>query len=379
MEDFDAAIALLKFHNVGISPKEHFDLFMNIGLFCSMMSSVKKMLIVVVVVLTAMNVSGQSSQLVIKKTGPDYYIEHKVQAKENWYSIGRVYLLSPKVISAFNELSMDKGLSIGQQIKIPLTADNFNQSDNAAFTGPAIVHIVAQGEGLLRLANVYKVTMEQLREWNRLTSDQLKVNSNLIIGFLQAPGAGNIQPASPIVKEAQPIKPSSGDQLQKTNTASENQAQKQTAQKQPVVNTPVSEKPAQPSTTQQQTAQVNASVYSTGTSSAASATGFFAGVFLSQSKEGKQQKMETPAYGVFKSTSGWQDAKYYILMNNVVPGTVVRITSRNTGRQIYAKVLGAVPPGKESEGLLLRISNAAASALGVPNGEPGVFELVWSN
>ena len=89
--------------------------------------------------------------------------------------------------------------------------------------------------------------------------------------------------------------------------------------------------------------------------------------------------METPAYGVFKSTSGWQDAKYYVLMNNVVPGTVLRITSKNTGRQVFAKVLGAVPPGKESEGLLLRISNAAAAALGVPNGEPGVFELVWSN
>jgi LysM repeat protein len=362
-----------------VPSKEHFDLFMNIGLFCSMMSSVKKMLIAIVVVLSAFNVSGQTTQFVIKKSGPDYYLEHKVQAKENWYSIGRVYLLSPKVISVFNELSMDKGLSIGQQIKIPLTADNFNQTDNAAFTGPAIVHIVAQGEGLLRLSNVYKVTMAQLREWNRLTSDQLKVNSSLIIGFLQAPGAGNIQPTNVTNKDNQPVKNLPAEQVLKSNADAERSAQRQTAQRQPAVNASGPEKSAQPSSVQQASAPVNVSASSSSAAPTAAATGFFSGVFLSQSKEGRQQKMETPAYGVFKSTSGWQDSKYYVLMNNVVPGTVIRITSRNTGRQIFAKVLGAVPPGKESEGLLLRISNAAASALGVPNGEPGVFELVWSN
>jgi hypothetical protein len=136
---------------------------------------------------------------------------------------------------------------------------------------------------------------------------------------------------------------------------------------------------AQPKPVQPATKQTAAVVNQTANVGANAGIGYFASLFTSQSKEGKQQKMETPAYGVFKSTSGWQDGKYYVLMNSVVPGTVVQITAKNTGKQLYAKVLGAVPPGKESEGLLLRISNAAASALGVPNGEPGVFELVWSN
>lgn len=77
--------------------------------------------------------------------------------------------------------------------------------------------------------------------------------------------------------------------------------------------------------------------------------------------------MEQPAFGVFKSSSGWQDGKYYVLMNGVVPGTVIKLSSNKTDKTIYAKVLGAVPQGKESEGLVLRISNAAASILGVEN------------
>lgn len=323
--------------------------------------------------------SGQTTKYVIKKTGPDYYLEHKVQPKETWYSVGRAYLLSPKVISAFNELSMDKGLSIGQQIKIPLTADNFNQSDNGAFTGPAIVHVVAQGEGLLRLANVYKVSVAQLKEWNRLTSDQLNLNANVIIGFLQTPGAGDIQPLNQASKETQQVKTPVSDPTPKPVESPKTQTPTP-VQTQQEVSKPIQEKPVQQVVAQKTTPPVSAQKEPAPASvTSATATGYFSGLFQSQSKEGKPQKMETPAYGVFKSTSGWQDAKYYVLMNNVVPGTVLRITSKNTGRQVFAKVLGAVPPGKESEGLLLRISNAAAAALGVPNGEPGVFELVWSN
>ena len=337
------------------------------------MSFVKSLLLILIASFFSTNVVGQSTEFVIKKTGPDYYLEHKVQPKENWFSVGRVYLISPRIISTFNNLSMDKGLSIGQLIRIPLTADNFNQSDNAAFTGPAIVHTVAQGEGLLRLANVYKVTMEQLRKWNRLSTDQLKVNSNLIIGFLQTPDAGDIQPAASAAKVSQganPVAPQSNtrksDESAKTVVPAPIQTQQTTTVAQP--------KPVQPATK-----QTPAAVNQTANVGANAGIGYFASLFTTQSKEGKQQKMETPAYGVFKSTSGWQDGKYYVLMNSVVPGTVVQITSKNTGKQLYAKVLGAVPPGKESEGLLLRISNAAASALGVPNGESGVFELVWSN
>ena len=72
-----------------------------------------------------------------------------------------------------------------------------------------------------------------------------------------------------------------------------------------------------------------------------------------------------------------QDGKYYMLMNDVVPGTIVKIGSSESGKTIYAKVLGAVPPGKESEGLALRLSNAAAAALGMQEGSGLSVVAVW--
>ena len=73
--------------------------------------------------------------------------------------------------------------------------------------------------------------------------------------------------------------------------------------------------------------------------------------------------------GVFKSTSGWKDGKYYALMNNVPVGTIVKVTFSSTNKSVFAKVLGQLPEMRESTGLLMRLSDAAASELGADNGK----------
>ena len=69
--------------------------------------------------------------------------------------------------------------------------------------------------------------------------------------------------------------------------------------------------------------------------------------------------------GIFRSTSGWNDGKYYALMNNVPVGTIVKVSFSSSNKSVYAKVLGQLPEMKESQGLTLRISDAAAAELGV--------------
>ena len=66
----------------------------------------------------------------------------------------------------------------------------------------------------------------------------------------------------------------------------------------------------------------------------------------------------------FKTTAGWNDYKYYILMNDVAIGTIAKLTAAN-GKTIYAKVLWNLGDMKENEGLTCRISNAAVAALGI--------------
>jgi len=85
------------------------------------------------------------------------------------------------------------------------------------------------------------------------------------------------------------------------------------------------------------------------------------GAFSTQFRD-NDQKM-TGIASTFKTASGWLDRKYYVLMNNAEIGTIVKVIANS--RAIYAKVLGPLPNIKEDDGLLLRISNAAASALGI--------------
>ncbi len=69
----------------------------------------------------------KAQDLIIGGTAPDLYVNHKVAAKENFYSVGRLYNVSPKDIATYNNLSLDKGLDLGANVKILLTVQNFSR------------------------------------------------------------------------------------------------------------------------------------------------------------------------------------------------------------------------------------------------------------
>jgi len=91
--------------------------------------------------------------------------------------------------------------------------------------------------------------------------------------------------------------------------------------------------------------------------------GYFASAYSGHDKELAKQFHSGDA-ATFKTISGWTDRKYYVLINDVPPETIVRITGPNN-KSICAKVLGPLQETKGGEGLLLRMSNSAASTLGI--------------
>src|SRR5438093_1367531 len=90
---------------------------------------------------------AQTGDLMIKRSAKGLYIDHKVTAKENFYSIGRLYNAPPKEIAAFNALDMSKGLSLGQTIRIPLSAPYFSQTANE---GTPVYYKVTGKESLMK-------------------------------------------------------------------------------------------------------------------------------------------------------------------------------------------------------------------------------------
>ncbi|MCO5240760.1 MAG: LysM peptidoglycan-binding domain-containing protein [Chitinophagaceae bacterium] len=313
--------------------------------------------LVIVLLLFSINVAlmAQPSDLIIHAENGKLFLKHIVEPKENLYSIGRLYNISPKEIVPVNGLTISSGLEIGQEIKVPLLQANFVQRGSAAADEVFVplYHVVEQKEGLFRIGQNYnKVSINDLKTWNSLSSESINIGEMLVVGFLRVK-TNQSAFASKGIKRINGSVAKAPVSAPPVVTQTENPAVAVTAKpvEEPAVKTEV--------IVQNTSAQHNQE-----------GTGFFRDSYREQAASFNAFKSEMGDAAIFKSTSGWQDGKYYALMNNITPGTIVRITNTGNRRIIFAKVLGELPPGKENEGLLIRISNAAAAELKINDKEP---------
>jgi LysM repeat protein len=298
---------------------------------------------------------AQHAALQIEGVSGKFYLVHTAVAKDNWYSIGRLYNTNPHDMASFNNMSFDKPIEIGQQINVPLTSSNFDQKQKKV-SGETLIpvyHTVQEKEWAFRLSSIYNdVPVSSLEKWNRIKRDDVKQGMNLIVGFLkvktdQSPFA-SAAPLSP-TQQSQP-----GTEVA-TEKAKETKIIDQPSQ--PANTSPAKTVSTPPVTVTASTGNERQNIY---------ASTHAAGGFFGTSFTGNGNKTLSGQAGIFKSTSGWTDGKYYALVNGVSVGTIIRISSN--GRSIYAKVLGQLPEMKESGGLITRISNAASAELGTGEG-----------
>lgn len=279
--------------------------------------------------------------------------------KESFFAVGRLYNLAPKDIAAFNNLDITKPLSIGQQIRIPLQAANFSQSVNE---GAPVYYKTTAKESLSKISSAFNnVSPDMLRGWNNISGDNVNSGTKMIIGFLlskelpvvKIPVSKNMAASKPPVvakAESEPVK------IVKETTEPVKIVEKPVVEKPVVEKPPVIEKPV----------VVNESVKPDITGN-----GFFKAYFDQQVKINPITKESTVTSGIFKTTSGWQDAKYYLLIDKVEPGTIVKVINPTNNKAVYAKVLYGMEGIRQNQGLDIRISNAAASALEIA--EPDKF------
>ena len=341
--------------------------------------------------------SAQAPTLVVEGNAPNLYIAHIVIPKESYYSVARLYNLGPAVIAGFNGSNLQTGLKIGQSLKIPLTTQNFDQKGQkeGGETLVPVYHVVTKSETLFRIGNNYnKVAPAAIKDWNNLSGDNLVVGTPLIVGYLKikndqlaalnaatpaplhhAAATSEIavaEPAANTTKESNAFNPAATNNTDKkpdaqpaTPIISEKALEvKPAAEVEKKPDTPVNvadivEKKAEPPI-EKKAVETKPDLL-TPTTSSVPEEGFFGASYLSDMAD-KKLAENTGDAGTFKSTSGWQNKKYYVLMNNVEPGTIIKISASD--KTIYAKVLGSLPEMKENNNLLLRISNAAASYLG---------------
>jgi LysM repeat protein len=281
--------------------------------------------------------NAQKNDLMVKSGDNGLYLLHKVAPKESFYAIGRLYNVSAKYLASYNKLDMNNGLQIDQKILIPLTDTNFKQTGNS---GTPVYYKVDDEKDIAKISAANKnVSLENLKAWNDLWEDKVKKDMKLIIGFLNSKEMPSVTIKSkskveePVVKtEEMPIIPVANIEKKKP---SENEETKKVE--------PVTKEEIKPTTS--------------------SSEGYFKNDFEKQIKITAVTKDQTVAAGIFKTTSGWTDAKYYMLMDGVQPGTIIKIINPENNKAVFAKVLGEMAGIRQNEGYNIRISNAAAAAL----------------
>jgi LysM repeat protein len=321
-------------------------------------------------------------RLVIAGTSGNYYVVHTVQEKESLSSIGRIYGYTAKQLAQYNSLNSNANLPISAKLKIPLTADNFSiQSETN--NGIALYHIAQKGDNLFRLSQqYYKVPLALLRTWNDLTTDVVKDGQAIIVGFFagarintaktndQEIGNNSVTSSiavnKPVTSDKPPLKnPNVMDAAVDGARTLEGEMKPLTENELLLLGA------AQASVKQSSNSLPAASApneyslddFEMNYSPKPGDEGYFA-LFYDQSTKSGEKVAKSGDVAIFQSTSGIADHKYYLLMNNVLPGTIVKITAPNK-KIIYARVLGSIPENNHSAHTLLYMSNAAAAALGV--------------
>ena len=94
---------------------------------------------------------------------------HTVQQGETLFSISRMYDVTVNEIRTWNDLDSDQ-LSTGQRIRVaPPAGEN------------RIIHTVEAGESMFGISREYNVTIAEIQQWNNLETSSVNVGQELII------------------------------------------------------------------------------------------------------------------------------------------------------------------------------------------------------
>lgn len=272
-------------------------------------------LIGLLMLFVSMQATAQRNQLRLQKGAKGFYLEHKVAAKQSFFSLSRMYNVHPRFLADYNKLDYKKGLQIDQGIRIPLTDTNYVRTQA---NGVPVYLKAVSDDVLTDMAQSAGIRPADMQCWNTYTGNEIKKGSSWIVGFL------------------------------KTQELKDQQVKITCTQKSP---TP-------------QTVQTVQTVQAVPSNLPASST--FQSDYLEQIKKTPVSQQLNVMASVFKTSSGWQDGKYYLLIDNLIPGTIIKLINPANQKEVYAKVLGEMSRIKQNEGLDIRISNAAAAMLEVP-------------
>ena len=263
---------------------------------------------------------------------------HTVAAKETMYSISRLYSVSIDDIKQWNNLK-DNSLSIGQTLII--RKGNTSSSPSAQKSAPDTglskdgTHTVAAKETMYSISRQYGISVQQLKEWNKLEGNDISIGQQLVVS---APKGTAVQretavreaepqkETSPAVQSPQPVQPSGN-----APTPSSSSTTPEPKESTPTVATT---KPAP----EEQTIRVTETVKNT------------------------DEVLQNGLAELIEGTSG--NRKYLALHRTAPIGTIMKVRNEMNNREVFVRVMGKLPDTAVNNKLVIKISKSAYDRLG---------------
>lgn len=309
----------------------------------------------------ALTGSTTMDSLRIETLAGQKFIIHQIDEKETLYGISRRYGVPITAILEHNPTA-DGGLSVGHQLKIPFTPKVRTQTSNG------LLHRVAPKETLFSIAKQYNVTIDEVKQWNNLKDNSLNPGQDILIkkqntiDYSKPAEAKSIATTHTVaaketlyslarqynvsVQQLRTWNGITGDELKLGQvlfiTAPVNQA-------------------VQPSVVKEKTQ--NASLSNTASSSATGNTTFNESVIkISERVNGTDEIKEGGLAELIEGTEG--NRKYLALHRTAKVGSILKIRNELNNREVFVRVVGALPDTGVNDKIVIKISKSAYDRLG---------------
>jgi LysM repeat protein len=185
-----------------------------------------------------------------------------------------------------------------------------------------VYHSVQSKETLFSISKKYNVTIDDIKEWNNLTTSQVNKGQKIIVGYKEKKDTG---------------KPSSNTEPTGANSKNHDN----------VFASSYKESPALMKNNEVITAD--------------------AGNTVPAPSAPRKPLKEIKQTGVaaWIADNELDKNKYYALHRTAAIGTIIKVTNRMNNKYVFVKVVGVLPETGDNDNLVIKLSQAAAGKLGV--------------
>jgi LysM repeat protein len=234
---------------------------------------------------------------------------HRVAEKETLYSISKLYGVTIDELKQWNNLSED-GVGLGQELVIKKSTSPIRNDVSTQVKSLKTMHTVEPKETLFSISRKYGITTTQLKEWNGLQSEELKIGQSLFISQPIYTRPQSVE--SVVVKPEHPVR-----------------VEEQKPVETPVVILPVEKVPT---------------------------------ITITESIRNDDEILQSGLAELIEGTEG--NRKHLALHRTAPVGTILKVRNEMNNREVFVRVMGKLPDTGLNEKLIIKISKSAYDRLG---------------